>query len=211
MTEAVTEPATEPVIDRRPERGLLIRWRDRLGGIVLVSATLLIGHLFIEATPDRDSGERPYLRSGTIGEVLDGRTFDATVVGMRGATQLSGSPFVHDTQGVWVIVRFRVVPRDEPVRLGYAVLVDEDERWFRATDRITQPLLGQELQPGIPVEGEIAFEVPKDSKHLAVRLTEETFDIRMSAIVEVPLPIGDLNTWSLAKEPVKLEKATVVS
>jgi hypothetical protein len=162
----------------------------QLGVGALVIAALAVGGLISSRTPDVDHRERPFVSSGTIGKRVDARAFDVTVLGVRGTMKLARSGVWHDTGGVWVLVRVRLVARDEPASVGYAAVRDSQDRTYLATNRITQPLQGRSLQPRVPVEGELAFEVPaKVAPTLSVRLAGPPLDQRMDAMAEVPLKI----------------------
>jgi hypothetical protein len=98
----------------------------------------------------------------------------------------------HDTSGVWIIVKVKVVARGEPMGVSYAAVRDGKGNTYRASERINQPLAvgSRVLQPGIPVTGEIAFEVPVGvATDLSVRLADNPDDLRMDAVAEVRLPI----------------------
>jgi hypothetical protein len=162
----------------------------RLGVGVLVLAALAVGGVISSRAPDVDHRERPFVTTGTVGKRVDARAFDVTVVGVRGTMKLARSGTWHDTGGVWVLVRVRLVAHKEPASVGYAAVRDSADRKYLATNRITQPLAGRSLQPGIPVEGEFAFEVPtKVAPTLSVRLAGPPLDQRMDAMAEVPLNI----------------------
>jgi hypothetical protein len=176
---------------------------SRLGAAALIVAAIALGGLIVSRTPDTDVRERPFIRTGAIGEPVDARTFDATVIGARGATQVSRSQKLHDTTGLWVLVRVRALAHDEPTRIGYAALVDRHGRTFEASTRIDQPLVKvRTLQPGIPVEGEIAFEVPRDAADgAAVHLSPAGLGTRMEAIAEVPLRVDDATVEQWLNQP----------
>lgn len=179
----------------------------RLGVGALVLAALAVGGLISSRTPDVDHRERPFVTTGTIGRPVDARAFSVIVLGVRGATKVARSGVWHDTGGVWVLVRVRLVARDEPASVGYAAVHDSKDRTYLATNRITQPLQGRSLQPGIPVEGEFAFEVPsKVAPTLAIRLAGPSLDQRMDAMAEVPLRITKsmVDEWQRDTEITKL-------
>lgn len=162
----------------------------RAGAGVLVLAALAVGGLINSRAPDTDHRERPFVNTGPMGRPVDARAFDATVLGVRGTMKLARAGQWHDTGGVWVLVRVRLVAHDEPVLVGYAAVRDSAGRTYLATTRITQPLFGRPLQPGVPVAADIAFEVPpKVAPTLAVRLAAPPLDQRMDAMAEVPLKI----------------------
>src|SRR5262249_4915804 len=119
-----------------------VTWATRLGNALLatllVLAALLVGGAIAAPVPNPHRREQPFVRTGALGRAIDGRTFDATVLGVRGGTRLSGGGQAHDTSGIWVLARVRLVAHREPVTVGYAALVDSQDRVFRATGRITQ-------------------------------------------------------------------------
>jgi hypothetical protein len=123
---------------------------------------------------------------------------------------------VHDTSGVWVLVRVRLVARNEPILVGYAAVRDADGRTYLASNRIELKLVmgGRDLQPGVPVEGEIAFEVPRGAApSLSLRLARPPLDQRMDAIAEVPLGISGamVNKWLAQAEAAKVTQPGAVS
>jgi hypothetical protein len=175
------------------------RIRTRFGAGVLILAALAVGTVIQSGTPDTDTTERPFSRAGAVGKPVDAKTFDATVLSVRGGTKikrdggLSSRRREHETGGVWVLVRVRLVAREEAILVGWAAVVDGRGRTYHLTNRIDQPLVGsgRMLQPGIPVTGEVAFEVPRDAAtNLTIQITDRALDVRMSAMVEVPLPAG---------------------
>ena len=184
----------------------------RLGAAVLVVAALAIGTAITDHTPDSDAQQQPFVRTGAIGTSVDARTFSAAVLGVRGASvlaPLTEEEEAHVTSGVWIIVKVRLEAHTNPTAVGYGALIDAQGRTYRATERIFEPLLGgRTLEPGIPVEGEIAFEVPvKVATHVSIRLAVEDIDQRMDAMVQVPLPItaSQVAQWHTDKSPVTLE------
>ncbi len=187
-----------------------------LGAIVLVLATLAIGQLIAAHTPDATAQERPFVRTGAIGSVIDARTFDVKVLGVRGGALLTDGTSTYDTSGVWVIVDVQLTALGNPAMLGYAALLDGDARTYRATERFDQPLLtGRELQPGLPVTGEIAFEVPVSvTGDLTIQLSPATDGVLATdAVAQIRLPIdrASVDQWRTAKKPVVLANPKAVS
>jgi len=194
---------------RHRNLGPLQRFLKRAGSVLLVIAALGVGDLILRYTPDVDERERPFLAEGEQGEAVEARLFSATVLKTRTAAVVKASGALHDTQGIWVILRMRFESLDEPLSIVYAAVVDEQGRSFYASDRLKQPLVdgSRMLQAGIGVEGEVAFEVPRD----AVSLTAQFSDVRtsraMQAITDITLPLDD-GVW-LKREPVTLEPIEV--
>lgn len=181
---------------RAPGSDLRTVITSRLGAGVLVLAALAIGGLVTMVTPDTETKARPFTRSGAVGDQVDGRLFEATVLSVRGAARMAEEEFLgeakeHDTDGVWVIVKVRVVATRKTTSLGYAALRDAADRTYLATERVDQPLIGgRDLQPGVPVEADIVFEVPRNvATDVDLLLAVPAIDQRLEAQVEVHLPI----------------------
>jgi hypothetical protein len=194
---------------RRPGQSL----PGRFGVGVLVLAALAVGGVINSRAPDTDHRERPFVATGRVGSPVNVRTFEATVLGVRGTTKLARSGKWHTTGGIWVLVRLRLVARSEPTQVGYAAVRDAKDRTYLATTRIEQPLQSRSLQPGIPVEGEIAFEVPPAAAPtLSVRLAEPLVDTRMEAMAEVPLDItrSKVDQWRTDQDIMKIADTEAV-
>lgn len=193
--------------------------RARFGAGVLIVAALSVGGLIRDGAPDVDTSERPFARAGAVGRPVDADTYDATVLDVRGATKIRrlaglSNRGEHDTDGVWILVKVRLVAHDEAISVGWAGVKDGKGRVFSCTDRIDQPVIcaGRTLQPGIRVTGEVAFEVPKDAAtDLTLQINERPIDHRMTTMVEVPLPIsrGMVDGWLANTATVDLDPPAV--
>ena len=190
----------------------------RLGAGALVVAALAVGAAITTHTPDTDARERPFVRAGVVGQPVNARTFDATVVSVRGAARVTGgakSARVRDTAGVWVVVRVRLAARDKPTTVDHAVVRDARGRSTLATPRVVQPLIGNAVvQPGIPVEGDVVFEVPRDAAAAGLTIgLADALDPRMDAVAEVPLPIdrATVDRWLAQPVPMVIADAAVVA
>jgi hypothetical protein len=194
---------------RHRNLGLLQRFLSRAGSILLVIAALGVGNLILAYTPDVDESERPFLISGEPGEEIEARKFTATVLKTRTAGVIKSAGWEHDTQGIWIILRVRFEATDEAVAIAYAAVTDGKGRSFLASDRLKQPLVdgSRILQPGIGVEGDVAFEVPKDATGLTARFSDARNNRTLQAVPDIELPLGDA-VW-LNREPVTLEPAEV--
>ncbi|WP_345073742.1 hypothetical protein [Phytohabitans flavus] len=193
--------------------------RARVG--MLLVAALAVGGVVANWRPingDRaDIRERPYIVVGQVGESVSARSFEAQLVSVRGARLLGVSSKGYETGGVWILVRVRVTATTEDTALGYAALIDDRGREFLVSNRFSQQLAdgARSFQPGIAVEGEIAFEVPRDvATSMRLRLASPLIDQRMDAMAEIELPKVDTATvdkWATQKDPVILERPEVVS
>jgi len=188
---------------------------------MLLIAALAVGGVVSNWRPiegDRvDVRERPYIVAGQVGDSVSARSFEARLVSVRGARLLGIRSKGYETGGVWILVRVRLTATTESTAIGYAALIDDQGREFLQSNRFTQLLAagGRTLQPGIPVEGEIAFEVPRDvATSLRLRVASPILDLRMDGMAEIALPKTDTATidkWATAKEPVVMESPEVVS
>ncbi|HEY8472038.1 MAG TPA: hypothetical protein VIL37_05315 [Natronosporangium sp.] len=162
---------------------------------------------------------RPFIITGELGEWFASRTFDLRVVGVRVAATIQPElePEL-DTAGAWVVVRVQLMAQREAVFLDYARVWDSLGRSWEATERTDQPLIdgSQRLDPRIPVEGEIAFEVPRDAvTDLRLRLGSQTgglYGLQMATLAEVPLAIDEAAVASglAATEPVVIAPPEIV-
>ncbi|MGN9913214.1 hypothetical protein ACTMTJ_37305 [Phytohabitans sp. LJ34] len=192
--------------------------RARVG--MLLVAALAVGGVVANWRPldgDRaDRRERPYIEVGQVGDPVSARSFEAKLISVRGARLLGVRSKGYETGGVWILVRVRVTATTEDTVIGYAALIDDRDREFLASGRFTQLFAdsARTLQPGIPVEGEIAFEVPRDvATSMRLRLASRPFDQRMDGMAEITLPKVDTATvdgWATQKDAVIMEKPEVV-
>ncbi|WP_460844945.1 DUF4352 domain-containing protein [Phytohabitans suffuscus] len=193
--------------------------RARVG--MLLVAALAVGGVVANWRPVHGGGaddrERPYIAAGQVGEAVSARSFEAQLVSVRGARLLGVGSKGYETGGVWILVRVRVTATTEDTAVRYAALIDDRGREFLLSNRFTQSLAdgGRTFQPGIAVEGEIAFEVPRDAAtSLRLRLASPLIDHRMDAMAEIEVPKVDTATvdkWATQKEAVVVEQPEVVS
>lgn len=182
-------------------------WRRRLGTTALVALAVGAGGVAHAYEPDPALQQRPFIRTGHKGDRVDARTFDARLLDVRGGAIVSSRGAPHDTSGVWIVVKVRLTGHGEPVQLGQVAIRDGDDRIFRASARIDNNPPLRQLQPGIPVDCEIAFEVPKNVPlPIAARLTTALIDIRMDGMAQLELEVttAQLEQWAADKTPLKL-------
>jgi hypothetical protein len=192
----------------RSHRRYDLSTRQRIGAGALILVALTIGGFAASHQPSIDQQQEPYLRAGSVGHLVDVRTFDATVLGVRGAAVIRQDDLNHDTSGVWILVKVKLAARTDPTTVKYAVLRDSQGSIYRPTSRVAQPLVDgtRTLEPGIPLTGEIAYEVPVGATGLTFRLAENSIDDRMDAMADVKLPIGSgtLRQWKSQTQAVAL-------
>lgn len=197
-----------PPSGRHRNLGPLQRFLRRTGSIILVIAALGVGDFVVRSTPDIDKRERPFVAGDEQDTTVEARLFTATLLKTRTAAiiQSGGS---HETQGVWVILRMRFVALRKPLSIAYASVVDARGRSFYASDRVKQTLAtgARILQPGIGVEGDVVFEVPRDATELTAQFSESSGSRAMQSVAGITLPIGD--GLFITREPVTLDPIEV--
>jgi hypothetical protein len=187
--------------------------------LLMLLAVVAAGGWVTGTRGNADHRFREFVVAGAVGEPVTAGGFDVTVREVRTAAEITDRPgWRHDSGGVWVLVRVRAVAHQEPVSISYAAVRDQRGRAWLATQRIAQPLAagggaGPRLEPGIPMEGEIAFEVPREvATELTIRLASSGSDVSMQAVAEIPLPVDDamLAAGLAEPEPILLAEAEVV-
>jgi hypothetical protein len=185
------------------------RWLRLLGGASLVVATVVAGNAYISVLPERGDMDRAFARSGPMNTQVVARNFSAAVLGVRGGTRLVQSDgSAHETAGVWVIIKVRVAALTEPTYVSSLLLRDDAGREFHPTERVNQPVLNRVLQPGIPVVGEVAIEVPKDAHGFVLRLFDGP-NAALDAVVEVQVPVADPKVWLTGEQMILLAPVEV--
>jgi hypothetical protein len=188
----------------RDVRTVIADLGNRLGVAALVLAAVAIGGVIKSHDRDVEARERPYVHTGAIGDQVSARIYDVTVLGVRGATTLKDGGKTYQTDGIWVVVKVRAIARADPCSLGFVAVRDRDGVAYRLSTRVDQSMDFRELQPGIPVTGELVFEVPRPAaRGLAVRFSGGAYDQRMDAMAEVSLDLqqSTVDAW-LAAEPL---------
>lgn len=182
-------------------------WRRRLGTAALVVLAIGVGGAAKAYEPDPAVQQRPFIRTGHKGDVVSARTFDAQLLGVRGGAVVGSRGGPHDTSGVWIVVKVRLTAHGEPMQLGQVSIRDGEGRIFRASGRVDNNPPLRQLQPGIPVDCEIAFEVPKAVPlPIAARLTSSLIDDRMDGLAQLELDVtaAQVQQWAADKASLTL-------
>jgi hypothetical protein len=154
------------VIEQRPRRrNPASRLVTVPVSLALIVATTVLGSWMITHKPGSQSMARPFFYSGHVGEVISHPTFTVEVLGVRGGSKVLDTRDENfTTEGAFVLVEVRIVANQQGVKLAAIVAVDADGRQFEAAARLTQGITeGYRFEPGIPVEADIAFEIPAEA------------------------------------------------
>jgi hypothetical protein len=197
---------------RRP--GWLRHAGRRIGAALLILATLAIGHEVTAHIPDRTVTAGHFLRTGGIGDRVESLEIAATIVDVRGGRAVV-SPRDEElhTSGMWIVVRTRLETLTEPTLVLHFAIQDRRGRVYRESSRLFQPLSGYTLQPGIPVEGDIAFEVARDSVPGAqLRLHEDTgvgYEFQTMILIDLSLDEAAMTAFLADDAPVRIGEPEV--
>jgi hypothetical protein len=193
-----------------------VRLEGLLAALVTAIVVVAAGGAVVNSELAPDQRFREFVNTGAMGEPVSARTFEVTVLSVRTAAEVGrAADAALDTDGVWVLVRVRAMADQESLWIGYAAVRDSRGRTWTATDRVDQPLVDSayRLDPRIPVEADIVFEVPRDAAtDLTIRVARPRLEHRMEAMAEIPLPVDEAMVASgLAQsEPVVIDAAEIV-
>lgn len=187
-------------------------WRHRFWQVAVVAIGVIAATEIRDARPTYEQSVASFVRHGTPDEPagLDG--IDVTVLGVEGAKTLGAGRLLRPTEGVWVLVTVRLDAGSTPAAIGWAAVVDADGHTYDASNRFSQPMLTIRVQPGVPVEGQIAFEVPASTAATLHLRAARSTQLRLDAVVDIPLGItpADVEAWTVADTKLSLADREVV-
>ncbi len=149
---------------------------------------------------DADPGAEPHVRTGGVGDAIDLRTATVTVDEVLGTTRVEqfGSEAV--SPGLWVVVRYTVVPEAENASVTFAELADGDGRVWGLVGRNANACTAG--PPGLAVHCTAYLEVPPDAfPTLRLRLARQSRDLRFDAVAEIDLGLTDADAEAFATAP----------
>jgi hypothetical protein len=182
----------------------LVAWPVMLA---MIAGTVVLGRLILNTTPIGDDFDRPFIHNGQMREPVDAHDFVVTVESIRGGRGLAQIFNTATTDGVFLLVKIRVSAYDEATTVGYQALVDGSGNTYEADER-DYAFRGHTLQPRIPVEAELAFELPTAAvtNHLMLLLSSYPSGHNAHQVMaQIALDITDaqLASWTHQAEPLK--------
>ena len=190
-----------------------------IGGIAAVLATLLVGQALLRTAPSADDDSATFLVGGRSFRPVVVGGLAVTVLGIRGASLVRRPDGqILDTGGVWVIVDVELTATQQTTAVRYLALADRDGNTYRVSQRWHQAITEgvPDLQPGLPVDGEVAFEVPRDAAtQLSLRAGEHwsvAVGLRSRAVTDIALPVerSEVDRWVADRDPAVLVPPAVV-
>jgi hypothetical protein len=190
-----------------------------IGGIAAVLVTLLVGQALLRTAPSADDDSATFLVGGRSFRPVVVGGLAVTVLGIRGASLVRRPDGqILDTGGVWVIVDVELTATQQTTAVRYLALADRDGNTYRVSQRWHQAITEgvPDLQPGLPVDGEVAFEVPRDAAtQLSLRAGEHwsvAVGLRSRAVTDIALPVerSEVDRWVADRDPAVLVPPAVV-
>jgi hypothetical protein len=190
-----------------------------IGGIAAVLVTLLVGQALLRTAPTADDDSATFLVGGRSFRPVVVGGLAVTVLGIRGASLVRRPDGqILDTGGVWVIVDVELTATQQTTAVRYLALADRDGNTYRVSQRWHQAITEgvPDLQPGLPVDGEVAFEVPRDAAtQLSLRAGEHwsvAVGLRSRAVTDIALPVerSEVDRWVADRDPAVLVPPAVV-
>jgi hypothetical protein len=166
-----------------------------LGGIGLLLLTFGVAY----STPASELIEAPFGATGVEGDRIVSEYIVAQVHDTELADEVQLGEWRGTTAGVWLVVDVTLEARLERTGVHAEVLVGGVT--YRSSDRADSDTVdGPVIDPGFPVRGVILVELPGDVRDQpgaasAVVRIADSFDSRLSSIVEVPIDLTDLRQY----------------
>lgn len=172
----------------------MIRRRRRVIEITLTGVVLVAIVGLYRLTPTQADFQQPVQVNGTAGKVVQTPRFEITVEAVRVGKKLKVPRTRPDreTSTSWVVVDAIVTARKDPMHLGTVSIRNTDGVQYRSTNRSAisrVDLTGFEFQPGIPVRGSFAVEMPADQVAGAqLEVIENSTFVALEPQATIPLP-----------------------
>jgi len=142
--------------------------RRRFSDALLLAAAFGALAVMRASTPNYTRLIAPIDTHGVRGELVRGRSLALRVDGVEVAHHLRvrapGGARELDSSGLWLVVHATAQAVERPERVAGAAIVGADGRRYAHSDRagFAHALLAaQELQAGVPVRGDLVFELPQ--------------------------------------------------
>ncbi len=185
-----------------------------LATLLMIIGTVVIGQYIIDTTPIGSDHRRPFLRTAPMGEPVDAGPFEVTVLSTRGGRVIADLLDQTVTDGVYIAVRLRLMADDARAALKYAAIRDARDNWYEAISG--NELISWPLQPRVPIEGEVFFELPVTAAQgpLTLRLSSYggyTHHYQVSAEIPLDVDASDVDGWYHSDEPLTLTRPEAVA
>lgn len=176
----------------------------KAGAAVLVLAALVAGRSMTSAFPTGDRIDAPFVRPGTVEEVVTLRYADVEAGAPTGGTTLEAGGATLLTPGTWLVVPVTITATGEPRDLRYAAIRAADGTLYVAGSGRGGFDPGT-AQPGIPRDVDVAVELPVSAvagAHLELGL--DSFDRRRDDVADIDLHLtaDDADAWASSDAPL---------
>jgi len=157
-----------------------------------VAGVLVVGAALVSwSAPSPEQVQGPMAVTARVGEPATGRTLRVTVERIRLARAVRGGDWEGSTPGVWLVVRVRAEARLQATSLTGTVTVGD--RSWTASERPPTSIGAELLDAGLPMEGDLLFELPRSALGGDAELEIATSSsIRLDSAVRVRLDLSRL-------------------
>lgn len=167
----------------------------------LAGALVLVAWLTGQITPADEAAEAPFVVTGEVGDHLQGRNIEATISQVRLADAVTTANG-WSAQGVWFVVDLDISTvrsgvQASPMVVSLATLTTDGQQ-YRPSERPGYParewsLTYAALRPGIPLSGNLAFELdPGVELGEAVLDLSVSDDVRLDSVLRLTIDLATL-------------------
>ncbi|MDH6180620.1 hypothetical protein M2152_000802 [Microbacteriaceae bacterium SG_E_30_P1] len=176
-----------------------LRW---LVGLALIVAAGVV----VALEPGEQVRQAPFIETVPLGVDGVGRNLEVRYTDVRLADSLLLEDSVARTQGLWVVVDLVAMNLTEPTGSQSFLLVDGFE--YRGLDRLSGGFESDVLVPGIPTEGTVFFEVPRQVSDRTVRVALATgSDWRLDSAIAIDVDLSTLRV----EDRIEIARSTRVA
>ncbi|MGI6878173.1 hypothetical protein [Microbacterium sp. gxy059] len=183
---------------------------------ILVVAALFVGSFVVERmpTPDALLGGRPFLQETPIGDPVELRTAEVTVVEVQPAKRVELFGQVSEAAGIWLVAEIVWAPIASPSSLGgaFVALETTDGRTFGDAQTVNNTC--GPTQPGLAVACQIAIEVDPDALADAQLLVPAETSVRAAddvARIDPGIDRATVERWTESDEQIALLESTAAT
>ena len=188
--------------------------RVSVGRALLGVGALAVAAVAVGFAPETEDIVRPFPVRGVQGERVEARTLGAEVEGIGAAEEVTVeygfAPPALPTEGFWLVVEATVTTWKERQSLTYASVRAGDATYRTFSSLPAPALVGYSFDPGVPVTGQLLFELPDEALDTAVAEGIEVsfaagIDPRLDTVAVVEVEGSDVEL----RPTIAIERAVV--
>lgn len=176
----------------------MIRFLARAAAVLAVALLLLAMQ---RTTPGYTEITGPIVKSGTVGSPVEARSFRArvskVVLAERLVWQARGASVERSTTGLWAVVVARLEADPVTTSVAGALWQGPGGLLFEASQRVAGApglLTAERLEPGLPRDGILVFEVARQEARGATLLLSQNRWPRLDSQLAIAIPPAAVET-----------------